>query len=725
MILLNIKSLIFLFSALYSLTESRTLTVVFIDDILKFMRDSAFIIYLKKKGVLLMKPSILDNKMLHGADYNPDQWLDYPEVLEEDIRLMKLAHVNCVSLAIFAWARLEPEEGVYDFEWLGNIIEKLYQKGIYTLLATPSGARPAWMAQKYPEVLRVRNDLVRNHMGERHNHCYTSPVYREKVWEMNRELSERFGKHPGVIMWHISNEYGGDCYCPLCQDAFRNWLKEKYQTLDNLNRAWWSAFWSHTYTDWSQIEPPLAQGESNTHGLNLDWKRFVTYQTVDFCKWEIEAVRSTGSDLPTTANFMFFYNGLNYFKFKDVVDIVSWDNYPQWHKYEDEFEIATLAGCMHDLIRSIKKQPFLLMESSPSATNWQSTAKLKRPGMHMLSSLQAVAHGSNSVQYFQWRKSRGSSEKFHGAVVDHYGKEDTRVFSDVAELGKRLENLGELCSTNVKPEVAIIFDWENRWAYEDAHGPNKPNKYYIDAVLSHYKAFWEKGISVDIVDMESDFSDYKLVVAPMLYMYRAGIEEKLRSFVESGGVLVGGFWSGIVDENDLCFLGGMPGGGMMEVFGLRSEEIDSLFEGQYNEMEWNNKAYKLSKLCDLVKLSTASVLAEYQHDFYANNPALTVNNLGKGKAYYLCANPEQTFYSDFYDEITKEANVQPSIDALLPKGVTATLRKGKRDIAIVQNFNPEPAEVILNHPVTDMETGEKITETLNIPTYGVRFLVKH
>lgn len=241
---------------------------------------------------------------------------------------MKEAHVNCVSVAIFAWAQLEPQEGVYDFGWLGRIIGQLYENGIYTILATPTGARPAWMAQKYPEVLRVDSSLHRNHMGERHNHCYTSPVYREKARQINVRLSQAFGKHPGVILWHISNEYGGECYCELCQEAFRQWLKEKYRTLEALNHAWWTGFWSHTYTDWSQIEPPLPRGESHCHGLSLDWKRFVTHQTVDFCQKEIEAVREGGSQLPATTNLMGFYKDLNYNKFQDVLDIISWDNYP-------------------------------------------------------------------------------------------------------------------------------------------------------------------------------------------------------------------------------------------------------------------------------------------------------------------------------------------------------------------------------------------------------------
>ncbi len=672
-----------------------------------------------------MEYRIVNEQMLHGGDYNPDQWLDRPDILEKDIELMKKAHVNAVSVGIFAWAALEPEEGVYRFEWLDKIINTLYDNGIYTVLATPSGARPVWMAQNHPEVLRVGPDLVRNQMGGRHNHCYTSPYYRRKVWDMDRKLSEAFGKHPGVVLWHISNEYGGECFCPLCQEEFRNWLQKKYGTLENLNHAWWTAFWSHTYTSWDQIEPPLVRGEHAVHGLVLDWKRFVTDRTVDFCAWEKAAIRAGGSDLPVTTNLMGFYDGLNYFKFRDVLDIVSWDSYPSWHGRQDDSETAALTACTHDLMRSIKKEPFLLMESVPSAVNWQPVCRLKRPGMHELSSLQAVAHGSNSVQYFQWRKSRGSSEKFHGAVVGHDGTGETRVFKEVTQLGARLRNLSEVCKTKVEPEVAILFDWENRWALDQAqallngHGAMQ----YENTIVEHYEAFWRMGIPADVVDMSCDLSGYRLIVAPMLYMQREGIVQKLRDFTEKGGTLVGTYWSGLVDENDLCYQSFAPNG-LQDVFGLRSEEIDALYPEQRNSMRCGDKSYALRDICDIVSVTTARVLGTYGEDFYAGRPALTVNSFGRGEAFYLCARAEKDFYLDLYRGIAQRLHLTRALEADLPENVTAGLRRGeKEEIAIVQNFNNAPKTVELPEPVTDLETGE-FTTHIELTPYQVRFLVK-
>ncbi|MFN2284425.1 MAG: beta-galactosidase, partial [Anaerolineae bacterium] len=298
---------------------------------------------------------------LHGGDYNPDQWP--AEVWEEDMRLMKLAHCNAMSVDIFAWARLEPAEGQFDFDWLDRVMDMIAKNGGVAVLATPSGARPAWLARTYPEVLRVRADRQRNLFGGRHNHCLTSPVYREKVRIINSKLAERYADHPALAVWHLSNEYSGDCHCDMCRAAFVEWLKAKYETLDALNRAWWTAFWSHTYTAWDLIEPPSPIGEMSVHGLNLDWKRFVTDQTTDFMRHEIAALREFTPDIPVTTNMMGTFPGLNYWKMAPYLDVISWDSYPMWHK-DDDVALASDVAFVHDINRCLKGgKPFMLMES--------------------------------------------------------------------------------------------------------------------------------------------------------------------------------------------------------------------------------------------------------------------------------------------------------------------------------------------------------------------------
>ncbi len=669
--------------------------------------------------------------LLHGGDYNPDQWPE--EIWEEDMRLMKLAHCNAMSVGIFAWARLEPAEGQFDFGWLDQIMDMLAENDAYAVLATPSGARPAWLSAKYPEVLRVRPDRQRNLHGGRHNHCFTSPVYREKCRLINTKLAERYKDHPALLVWHISNEYSGECHCDLCREAFRAWLKRKYGTLDALNHAWWTAFWSHTFTAWSQIEPPSPIGESRLHGLNLDWKRFVTYQTIDFMKNEIAPLREITPDVPVTTNFMGTFPGLNYWQFADELDVISWDSYPLWHGPTPDWILASDIGFLHDLNRSLKGgKPFMLMESVPSATNWMPSSKLKRPGMHLLSSLQAIAHGSDTVQYFQWRKSRGGPEKFHGAVVDHVGHENRRVFRDVAEVGRALEKLDDVVGTTVHPDVAIIYDWENNWAMTDAQGPRRGDKGYLEACKRHYRQLWERGIPTDIIDMDQDLSSYKLVIAPMLYMLRPGVAERVTAFVEEGGTFVTTYWTGIVDENDLCHLGGFPGP-LRPLLGIWAEEIDGLYEGDTNDIAPNPNVdlnlsgeYEARELCALIHAEIAEVLATYQKDFYAGRPALTVNAYGKGQAYYIASRNDDRFLSDFYGSLTKSLGVMRALDMDLPMGVTAQLRTdGEQRFVFLMNFKPETINVDLGQlAFTDKLTGAPVSGRVAMDPYGVMVLVE-
>ena len=614
-----------------------------------------------------------------------------------EIRKMKAGGINIISTYIF-WIHHEPEEGKYNFDWLEEIINNLYKEGIYTILATPSGARPKWMADKYEEVLRMDPDRTRRFFGGRHNHCFTSPVYREKVHAIDKKLAERFGKHPAVMLWHISNEFGGECHCPLCQAKFREWLKEKYGTIENLNKSWCTTFWSHIYNSFDQIESPSTKGENELHALKLDWKRFVTDQTIDFIKNEVDAIREGGSELPVTANLMYDFDGLDYKKFKDVLDIVSWDNYPGWHKKE-EYVTAVDAAMQHDLMRSIKKAPFLLMESCPSATNWKPINKLKKPGMLLAGSLQAVAHGSDSVLYFQLRQSQGASEKFHGAVIDHYGKEDTRVFREVTEVGEVLEQIQETVGTNMKSQVAVLYDRENDWAIADVQGPRNEDMHYRENVQKNYRALREQGLNVDIIAMEHDLADYKVLAAPMAYMFKDGYEEKLRTYVENGGTLVLSYWSGLVDGTDKCFLDGTPYG-LMDVTGIRSAEIDALYDWEENHAIPQagshlgiSNVYSCKNLCELVEVSDAEVLLRYGEDFYQGYPVLTHKAFGKGHVYYVCADMELGFYQDFYGRVAAETGLKSPIE-FIPEGVAVTVRESEdTEYLFIQNYARKPQAV--------------------------------
>ena len=666
---------------------------------------------------------------LHGGDYNPDQWRHMPEILDEDVRLMKLSGCNAMSTAIFAWTALEPEEGRFEFGWLDNVMDKLADNGVYVVLATPSGARPAWMARKYPEVLRVGADRRRILYCVRHNHCYTSPLYRRKCAIINRKLAERYKDHPALILWHISNEYGGECHCELCQDAFRNWLKKRYdKDLDQLNRAWWTSFWSHTYTDWSQIESPAPHGEMHLHGLTLDWKRFVTDQTIDFYLNEIKPLREITPDVKITTNLMGTYLGLDGRKIARHLDVVSWDSYPSWRAAtKEDVELASSVAFHHDLNRSLRGgQPFMLMESTPSVTNWQLVPKLKRPGLHFLSSMQAVAHGSDTVQYFQWRKGQGSWEKFHGAVVDHCGHENTRVFRDVAQVGEALKKMDCIVGTTTPAEVGLIFDWENAWAIHDACGPRREKKDYLPTCVSHHRAFWKRGIAVDVIGMDDDFSRYKLLIAPMLYMIRPGVADRIQAFVSAGGSFVATYLTGITDENDRCHLGGFPGP-LRKLLGIWAEEIDALYDDDRNHVVMTpgnplrlEGEFEASIFCDLIHAETAEVAATYRDDFYAGRPALTRNRFGKGAAWYMASRNEERFLQAFYDELAAHLKLARALDTDLPEGVTAHMRTdGSRVFVFLMNFAQEERTIVLgNGKFRDLLADKELPGRVTLPCYG-------
>jgi beta-galactosidase len=634
----------------------------------------------------------------HGGDYNPDQWLDRPDVIDEDFRLFPLAGFKVASIGIFAWTRLEPEDGRYDFSWLDSIMDRLASSGMKADLATPTGAKPAWMSQKYPEILRCGPDRVRDLHGNRHNHCYTSPAYRRKAVEMNTRLAERYKDHPALLLWHVSNEYGGECHCPLCQAAFRSWLERRYGSLEALNKAWWTDFWSHRITDWSQIESPSPRGETSMQGLVLDWRRFVDAQSLDFFLAESAPLRTITPKVPITVNMMGTYPALNYRNWAPHVDVISWDSYPRWHCADhSDADEASRTAFVHDLNRSLKGgRPWLLMESTPSQVNWQSVNRLKKPGMHLLSSLQAVAHGSDSVMYFQWRKGRGGAEKYHGAVVDHVGHENTRVFHDVAEVGHALEGLADVAGTAVEAEAALIYDWETRWAVDGFSGFGKDDRDYEGACIEFHRALWRRSIACDIPGQEDDLSKYKLVVAPWLHMVKTGTAERLERFVGSGGTLVLTFFSGMVNESDLCFEGGFPGP-LRSLAGIWAEELDPLWKGQTNRalpVPANalglSHEYLIDNFCELVHPEGAKVLATYGDDWYAGRPVLTQHAFGKGSVYYLAAKVEQRFVDDLIGAIAHGIGLKSAWPEPLPPGVNAQARTdGETDYVLLMNFTDE------------------------------------
>ena len=654
------------------------------------------------------------NGILHGSDYNPDQWLDRPDILEKDIELMKKAKMTSMSLGIFSWSAYEPTEGEFHMDWLKDIMDKLYENGIYTILATPSGARPAWLDEKYPECMRVGADDHRAHHGVRHNHCMSSPKFREKTGIIINKIIDTVGKHPGLAMWHLSNEFGGECFCPLCKKKFQDYLANKFDNdINKLNKAWWTGFWSQTYNDFSQIEPPYLNGEFSVMGLNLEWKRFTTWNTTDYMKSEIDIIRKRTPNIPITTNFMQLFPGLDYRVMAKELDVISWDSYPVFHNnYETMADTMAHNSFDHAVMRSLKKnQPFMLMECAPGLVNWHEYNKLKRPGVHKLFSAQAVACGSDTVQYFQWRKSRGSFEQYHGAVVDHLGTDDTRVFKEVAEVGAMLDSLSNVKGTIVKPKAALIFDWDNMWAIDNMRGLSDKTKNYAKTCIQIYHEFLKLGIDMNVVASDDNLDDYNVVIAPMLYMLRPGASDNLKAFVKRGGQLMATYLTGYVDDNTLCYLGGFPGDGLSELFGVISEEIDTYYDSDENSATFTDghKAI-IHDYAEILRVSDTDILAKYDKDFYAGTPAITCKNFGKGKAYYVGARIDMDSMSGLFKTMLKETN---TTYLALPAGIEYHKREDESGKAIEFYLNVTENEITFN-----MTDNTQVT----LKPYGVKIV---
>lgn len=645
-------------------------------------------------------------KIAYGGDYNPEQWDE--SVWEEDMRLFKLAGIDTLTVNVFSWAKLQPKEDVYDFSQLDRIMEMCRDNGMKVVLATSTGAHPAWMAKKYPEVTRVERNGMKRKFGARHNSCPNSPVYRRFSGALAEKLAQRYAGYDNIIAWHISNEYGGECYCENCASAFRSWLQKRYGTLEEVNRAWNTAFWSHTFYDWDEIEPASLLTEewgydrTNFQGISLDYRRFNSDSILDCYCIEYDVIKKHTPNIPITTNLMEFFKTLDYHKWAKYMDFVSWDSYPAWN-----YTPARMA-LNHELIHGLKDgMPFVLMEQTPSVTNWQPFNALKRPGVMRLWSYQAVAHGSDSIMFFQMRRSIGACEKYHGAVIDHVGHENTRVFRECAALGAELKQLGDktLGTRNVS-QVGILFDWNNWWAVELSSGPSADLR-YVDEVSNYYQSLHDHNISTDIISVDTDFSKYKVIIAPILYMVKPGLDEKIRQFVANGGTFLTTFFSGYVNETDLVTLGGYPGK-LRDILGIWVEEIDCLPPGESNHFMWEGEQHEATLLCDLLHSEGAEVLTTYDEDFYAGMPVLTCNRFGKGRAYYMATRPDGAFYDKLVTMLCREQGVVPVLDT--PEGVEATRRtNGKQDYLFLLNHSKQQQTVIADRNYRDTLSGEEFS----------------
>ncbi|WCN79117.1 beta-galactosidase [Micromonospora sp. LH3U1] len=663
-------------------------------------------------------------KVPFGGDYNPEQWPE--DVWKQDYRLFDSARIDLVTIGVFDWALTQPAEDVYDFALLDRIVERAAAEGRGICLATGTGAHPAWLAKAYPEVTRTDFEGRKHRFGQRHNSCPSSPAFRRLSAELARRVARRYADNPAVIAWHVGNEYGGACYCELCAAGFRDWLRNRYGTLDELNAAWYATFWSHTFTAWDEIEPPSAltehwRGPDHTafQGITLDYLRFSSDAMLINFHDEKVAIRESSPDLPVTTNFMGMYRPIDYHRWAAHLDFASWDNYPP------DDESAARMALTHDLMRGLKDgQPFWLMEQSPSVTACRDVNPLKRPGLMRLWSWQAVAHGADALLFFQLRASRGASEKYHGAIIGHAGRSDTRVFREVAELGAELDRLGAASlGARTPARVALLFDWDSWWSLEISDGPSRLVRYQ-QVVLAYHRALWDAGVDLDVVPVTHDLSGYAVVVAPALHMLKGDLPQRLEAVATRGGSVLTTYLSGRVDENDQAFLMDVPGP-LGQLMGVRVDEWDARGPEVVNPVRLGDDADQVDVearlLFELVIPQGAEVVGTYQADFYAGTPAVTRNSFGAGDGWYVAAGLDQAGVSWVVRQVLARHDVLgPYPDTPDLESAVRVAPDGSR-LLFLLNHRAEPVEVTARSRGVDLLTGDRTAEgsSLRLPAYGV------
>jgi beta-galactosidase len=616
----------------------------------------------------------------YGGDYNPEQWPEH--VWTEDVRLMREAGVNLVSVGIFNWGFIEPSRGKHDFAQLDQIMELLADADIGVALGTPTAAPPSWWRKEHPEARLVDFDGRALAPGSRHGVCPSSPAYREACGDIAGRLAERYGDHPALRLWHVHNEFGWantECYCPTSATAFQLWLADRYGDVDRLNEAWGTAFWGLTFSDFDEVAAPSASPPGLNPALRLDWQRFSTESHIELYRVQRDAI-ARHSPRPATTNFMIpNCASMDYWRWSREVDVVSNNHYLVAERLENHIELSMSA----DLTRAVAGGPWMLMEHSTSAVNWQDRNLAKRPGEMRRNSLAHVARGADAVMFFQWRASRAGSEKFHSAMLPHGGT-DTQVWRDVVDLGSDLELLSDVVGTGIDAEAAILWDWESWWALELEWRPTVDLS-YRERVEAYYEALWRDHVTVDFTHPESDLSKYKLVLAPSSYLLTANAGKNLHRYVEDGGNLVVSYFSGIVDEHDTVHPGAHPGA-LRDVLGLWVEEFHplpaegtlALDSGAHGRV-WSER----------VRLDGAETVASFADGPDAGHPAVTRHRLGTGNAWYVAtAADPATGLRELLAAIRERAGVHGADG--VPDGVEA-VRRGRFLFLLNHNDHPSTA----------------------------------
>ncbi|GIE97707.1 beta-galactosidase [Paractinoplanes rishiriensis] len=646
--------------------------------------------------------------MFYGGDYNPEQW--GPEVWAEDVRLMREARVNLVTVGVFAWSALEPSDGTFDFGWLDAVMDLLAGNDIAVSLATPNASPPPWLAEAHPESLMVGRDGTRVGVGSRGHFCPSAPAYRDRSLRFARTLAGRYASHPALALWHVGNEYHAECFCDLCDERFRQWLRDRYGTLDELNDRWGTLMWGQRYSDWSQVHLPRPVRGRVNPARELDFSRFNSDVQLDLYKAERDALREATPDLPITTNLMQYFRLNDYRKWAPELDVIAYDSYP------DPAQPAALADAalQYDLMRTLGGgAPWLLMEQAAGAVSQWPLNLVKPPGRMRLGSYQAVARGSDAVMFFQWRASRYGQEKFHSAMLPHSGR-SSRTWKEVSALGAELAALDRISGARTEARVAIVWDWPNWWAVEGCYHPRHDFS-YKDTVTAQYRALWRRNVPVDVVSLDDDLSGYRALIIPNQYAITDAQRAAVRAFAEGGGHVLISFFSGIVDENDRVHPDGYPGG-LRDVIGGHVRDFSPMPDGATVEVDGFGTG---SCWQDDLVAETAKPLAAYPD----GRPAILDHALGAGSVVYLGTRLDEAGFDRVLGTVLDRAAAGPAHPA--PDGVEAAVRQtATHRYLFLLNHTDSPVTVRLDRAGHDLLTGRdhRAGDPLPLDAAGVAVL---
>ncbi len=600
-------------------------------------------------------------EQLHfGVDYYPEHWEQAR--WDRDAALMRDMGIQMVRMAEFSWHKLQPREDVFDFGWLDEAIELLGKQGIYTIVGTPTAAPPAWMVHKHPDIFPVDREGRIRGFGGRHHDCQSNPTYRSYIRKLVAKMAEHYGQNPYVIGWQPDNELGNShqelCTCASCRQHFQEWLRRKYQTAEELNRAWGTAFWSQEYNDFEEVPAPRITVTGENPSAMLDWKRFCSDLIVDFTREQVEIIRRYAKNQFVTHNYMGFADKVDYYKLGELLDFVSHDQYPGgFYLPETPHERNHILAATLDVVRSYKNQPFWIMEQQSGITGWEIMGRAPAPGQLSLWAMQSIAHGADAVVFFRWRTCAMGTEQYWHGILPHSGNPGRR-YEELQDFIHEVNPLMEkLHGSMPQAQVGIVFSFEQEYAFQIQ--PHHKDLSYTGQVQKYYRALYEQNIPADFVPEQGDFSKYKLLLAPLQYLMSPELEEKYLDFVRQGGHLLLTMRTGVKDKTNLCMTEGELPGRLSEAAGVEVLDYDCLRDAQVKVL-FGEEEFVANIWSDLLRLLPGTeTLATYGSEFYEGEPCITAHAYGKGVCYYVGTEPGEALMDRLLAQICKNAGAEP------------------------------------------------------------------